>query len=39
MLAGGQFAVSHDNIPCHPGTGALHLLIDSTGAKASGDGE
>jgi len=26
-------------IPCRPGTGALHLLIDSTGIKAGGDGE
>jgi hypothetical protein len=26
-------------IPCRPSTGALHLLIDSTGVKAEGDGE
>ena len=26
-------------IPNRPGTGALHLLIDSTGIKAEGDGE
>lgn len=26
-------------IPYRPGTGALHLLIDSTGIKAEGDGE
>lgn len=26
-------------IPCQPGSGALHLLIDSTGIKAVGDGE
>lgn len=26
-------------IPYRPGTGALHLLIDSTGVKAEGDGE
>ena len=26
-------------IPHRPGTGALHLLIDSTGIKAEGDGE
>jgi hypothetical protein len=27
------------HIPCRPSTGALHLLIDSTGVKAKGDGE
>ena len=27
------------HIPYRPGTGALHLLIDSTGVKAEGDGE
>ena len=26
-------------IPCRPSTGALHLLIDSTGIKAMGEGE
>ncbi len=26
-------------IPCHPRSGALHLLIDSTGIKAMGKGE
>lgn len=26
-------------IPCQPSTGALHLLIDSTGIKAMGEGE
>lgn len=26
-------------IPCRPGSGALHLLIDSTGIKAMGEGE
>jgi hypothetical protein len=26
-------------IPCHPRSGALHLLIDSTGIKAMGEGE
>ena len=26
-------------IPCQPGSGALHVLIDSTGIKAVGDGE
>ena len=26
-------------IPYRPGTGALHLLIDSTGIKAAGEGE
>lgn len=26
-------------IPCRPGTGGLHLLIDSTGVKVAGDGE
>ena len=26
-------------IPCQPGSGSLHLLIDSTGIKAVGDGE
>jgi Transposase DDE domain len=27
------------HIPYRPGTGALHLLIDSTGVKAEGDGD
>ena len=26
-------------IPCRPSTGALHLLVDSTGIKAMGEGE
>lgn len=27
------------SLPCRPGSGVLHLLIDSTGIKARGDGE